>query len=230
MAHRINNSSMRRLVFDNIDENKTGKIETEETKFGAIFGLKEGDKKIRRKNFNRTIAEEFLNARFAGGKIDYQKKIDGSISISKCLNCKIKEQNIDADIIGNDNNVIVQHGDNHVASSKDSDVKYGSNDPSTNNNDTEEIDLCIGCEVEVTNDEINIEGKGNDLIYQSKNKNIVIENNTDDVHIKNSNTVNIDECENCTYDEIDNHTTIKGDKNDVIAQFGDNNKANLDKK
>ena len=227
MTDKIKNSQLRKMVFNNIDENKNGKIDSSETKLGNIFNLKEGDKKIKRKDFDRSLAINFLDARKDNLKISHKKHLDGDVKIQTCYQCDITEKDAGVDIMGENNKAIVQHGDNHVAEINGNDVEVTL--PKNNNDSINEIGLCIECNVDIKDESINIEGKGNTLVYQNDQRTQIIDNNKNDVHIKIKNEVTIEDCQDCTKENVDNHTTIEGNDNNAITQFGDNNKADIKK-
>ena len=225
MTDKISKSQLRKIVFNNIDENHNGKIDSTETKMGAIFGLKEGDSKIKRKNFDRNVAINFMNARNEGKDVQYRIKVTGDAAIENCYKCNITEKDIGVDINGNDNTTIVQHGDNHRMVLEGDQID-ASTPVAEDNSETQDIGLCIECDVEMTNDKIDINGRGNTLLYQNENKNVLIVNNEEDVHIGGKNNVEIDECQDCNKEETNSHVTIIGDSNDTIYQSGNKNKAN----
>lgn len=226
MTNKIRPSEVRKMVFSEIDENKNGKIDKEETKLGNIFNLKEGDKKIKRKNFDKNLGISFLRARQEGAEIKYRENIDGNVTIQKCFKCDIRNKDASVKINGQNNKAIVQHENEHFAEVGDDSISVSlPKQGAVNADKAENIGLCVECNVDIVDSSIDIENTGNTLVYQNDKKTVVIQDNKEDVLIEDKNDIQIDDCEDCLREEINSKTTITGNDNTLIKQDGNNNKA-----
>lgn len=230
--NKVSNSKLRKLVFNTIDENQSKKIDAEETKMGAIFGLKEGDKKIKRKGFNKALAIDFINNLENNKKIAHKDVIYSDADIDKCYGCQINEKDNSVSIEGSNNNtLLVQHGDGHKVSVDGENIVASK--PKDSPNKKEDIGLCVECEVNIVDNSVDIDGYsvGNTVVYQDNRQTVIIQNNQGPEHHENKNEININDCVDCSTVIEDNSTNLQGsNENKIVKQNGNHNDAQLKNK
>ena len=224
---KVPNYKLRRMVFEAIDENKNGKVDTEESK-APIFGLKPGDTKIKRKNFNKELAQYFLNAVNNGQDVKYKADIRGNADIDTCYKCSINEKDIGADVNGENNIAIIQHDGNKTAKVTSQEVKVFSEGQDKPQVEKEVIGLCVECNAYIVDNTVEVTGQDNTVVHQSNRETIIVEHNKEDFKSGSQNEVNIEDCVECNKNIENNHTTITGKNNRSIIQFDDGNQADIE--
>ena len=224
---KVSNAQLRKIIFEKIDQNSSKKIEKEEEKMGAIFGLKAGDRKIKKKGFDPILATEFMRNHDEHKNIEYQKTIDGNANIDTCFECSVNHKNNSVEFENsNDNTGIFQYGDKHSAVISDDGISASMPKNTKADDKPEEIGLCVECEVNIVDSTISSDekSKGNTIVYQDDKKTVIIKKNQTPIDLNDRNVVSIDNCIDCVETVEDSSTKIvNSKKNKIIKQNGNDN-------
>lgn len=230
---RVNNRRLRKEIFNRLDTNGNGKIDKNEVNSSTqIFGLKEGDRKIKSKNFNNELGIIFSENQYSNNKVKHQETVEGT-EIDTCYHCKIVEKDTGIDIRGKNNTAIGQYGNNLHTEILNEDIIISN--PVNENASDNTIGLCVECTAVYYTGEDTLDGPNNTIVYQDNSGTHIIKSNEEgniyeDKIGKPRDEKDIHECIDCTYEKVNDHTFIDGENSNVIKQEdGNNNHAYIKK-